>query len=225
NNCRLKLDLPNNQDLLVEFLEKINIPLVAVISAGRPLLIAELEKKVDAILWNFHLGVEAGNSLAACLLGEVNPSGKITLSFPKEFGQIPIYYNRYPYGRPDIVHYLDGDLEPLYPFGYGLSYSKFNFENVEISFQAGFIKVTLEIENVSEIDGKEVVQIYLVPDLMNKLLPEKQLIAFKKIEVKAKSKVKLELETKIDLGNYRRGVSIMVGISSLAGITKYFSFD
>lgn len=225
NNCRTKMDLPNNQDALVSKLAELNIPLIAVVSAGRPLIITEIAKKVKAMLWNFHLGSEAGNTIAAALVGKVNPSAKTTVTFPKEFGQIPLYYNRYPYGRSDITHYMDGDLDPLYPFGYGLSYSQFKYHDFNCSLSENKLSVDLEVENTSEIDGKEIVQVYLIADLMKELIPEKRLVAFQKVFLKGKSKQKVSFEIDLDLKNYRRGITIMVGPSSVEGQTKYFDLE
>ncbi len=221
NNCRLSLNLPLNQEALIDFLSDLNIPLIGIISSGRPLIIENVEKKVKALLWNFHLGCEAGNSLAACLLGEVNPSAKTAVTFPKKFGQIPIYYNRYPYGRPDIVRYMDGDLDPLYPFGYGLSYSEFTYHDFNPILKGNKLFIEFEIENISEFDGKEVVQIYVIPEVIKSLVPEKQLIAFKKTNLKAKSKACINMEIDLDLSNYRSGITIMVGSSSKSVTSKY----
>lgn len=225
NNCRTKLDLPHNQDLLVEELSKLNIPLIGIVSAGRPLIITELVKRVKALLWNFHLGSEAGNTIAAALAGEINPSAKTTVTFPKEFGQIPIYYNRYRYGRSDIAHYKDGELEPLYSFGYGLSYSKFIYHDCICELNGNKLSLALDVENVSDVDGKEIVQVYLLADLIKELVPEKRLIAFKKVFIKGKSKQRIEFAINLDLKKYRKGITIMVGPSSVQGQTKYLTLE
>ncbi|MGB4695476.1 MAG: glycoside hydrolase family 3 N-terminal domain-containing protein [Bacilli bacterium] len=225
NNCRTKLDLPHNQEALVSEVKKLGLPIVAIVSAGRPLLISGIHEKANVLLWNFHLGSEAGNALASVLAGDANPSAKTTVTFPKESGQIPIYYNRYPYGRPDIVHYADGDMEPLYPFGFGLSYSEFKYHDFACRLEGSKLMVELEVENMSDVDGKEVVQVYLLPDLIRKLVPRKKLIAYKKIFLKARSKQRLVFEIPLDLEDYRRGITIMVGPSSIHGRSKYISLN
>ena len=221
NNCRTKLDLPGNQEKLVEELAKLGLPLIVLISAGRPLLIKRVEEMAGALLWNFHLGSEAGNAIARILSGDVNPSAKTTVTFPKEFGQIPICYNRYPYSRPDLVHYVDGDMEPLHPFGFGLSYSEFKYQDFEYRLEGKKLMIGLEVENMSDVDGKEVVQVYLIPDLLRRLVPEKSLIAFRKVFIEARNKKRIHFEIDLNLDSYRRGITILVGGSSVSGLTKY----
>ena len=148
NHNRQFLDLPFNQNELGMF-SSFKKPLTFW-CLGRPLAIADLAKKASGILWCWHLGVEAGSSIADVLTGEVNPSAKLTQTFPKTLGQVPIYYNRYQTGRPELLSYVDGDLEPLYPFGFGLHYGCVRYEQTETEYLAAteqlIVKVRLENE-------------------------------------------------------------------------------
>ena len=114
--------------MLVEEISLLNKPTIALIISGRPLTLTNVNDKVDAVLWMGHLGIEAGNAISDILFGKVNPTGKLTASFPKHVGQIPIYYNHKSTGRPYAPKYLDCDDRPLYPFGYGLSYTEFKIK-------------------------------------------------------------------------------------------------
>jgi beta-glucosidase len=143
------------------------------------------------------LGTQSGNAIAAVLYGDYNPSGKLPMTFPRNVGQVPIYYNHKNTGRPtmnekDIVfwsHYTDVQNTPLYPFGYGLSYSKFEYSDLKLSQKSftknGSIEVSVQIKNNSNIDGKEVVQLY-IRDLVGSFTrPVKELKAFEMVELKA----------------------------------------
>ena len=219
NNNRSTLDLPDNQDLLAEFLANENIPFIAYVAAGRPLAITGLANKALALLWSFHLGHQAGSALAKILAGIENPSAKTTVTFPRSLGQIPIYYNRLFCGRPELIHYLDEEITPLYPFGYGLSYSEFYYHLPEVSFNKDKQIVTVEgwIENVSDLPGKEVIQVYLLPQKTSVLCPVKSLIGFKKVEVAPHQSVSYQINCPINNKFYGDLVNIMVGPSSQLG--------
>ncbi|MDI9507551.1 MAG: glycoside hydrolase family 3 N-terminal domain-containing protein [Bacillota bacterium] len=219
NNNRASLDLPGGQDALADFLARENIPFIAYVTAGRPLAIANLCEKAGALLWSFHLGHKAGVALAKVLAGVANPSAKTTVTFPRSLGQVPIYYNRLPCGRPDIARYMDEELEPLFPFGYGLSYSEFRYRRPKASYEAARQTITVSgrIENTSALAGKEVIQVYLTPLKTSVLLPEKSLIGFEKILVPPKATVNYKINCPIERGLYHDEIALLVGTSSRTG--------
>jgi beta-glucosidase len=165
---------------------------------GRPLTITEESELATAILDVWFSGSESGHAIADVLFGDVNPSGKITSTFPRNIGQIPIYYNHKNTGRPldntegkfvkFLSNYIDVRNEPLYPFGYGLSYTKFDYSNLKLSSdqmnQDGSIDVSVDVSNSGDYDGKEVVQLY-IRDLVGSVTrPVKELKGFQKVEIK-----------------------------------------
>ena len=138
---RVSLDLPGLQQELLEAVYKVNKNIVLVLMNGRPLAINWADANVPAIVEAWHLGTQSGHAIAQVLYGDYNPSGKLPMTFPKNVGQVPIYYNYKNTGRPtipapDLVfwsHYTDIDNEPLYPFGHGLGYSKFKYGDLKLS--------------------------------------------------------------------------------------------
>jgi beta-glucosidase len=163
---------------------------------GRPLSLDWENKNVTAILETWFGGTEAGNAIADILFGGVNPSGKLTVSFPVNVGQIPIYYNHKNTGRPykgDVLfkytsRYLDVSNDPLYPFGYGLSYTTFSYSDIKLSqttiTQTGKITAAVTVSNTGNYDGEEVVQLY-IRDLVGSVTrPVKELKGFQKIFLK-----------------------------------------
>ncbi|HHU24794.1 MAG TPA: glycosyl hydrolase [Acholeplasmataceae bacterium] len=182
NHNRQFLDLPFNQNELVDALATFNKPIIALVFSGRPLAITDLNKKAASILWCWHLGVEAGNSITSVLTGEVNPSAKLTQTFPKTLGQVPIYYNRYQTGRPELLSYVDGNLEPLYPFGFGLHYGNIKYSQMEVKYSADILQLVVKVllENESNYPIYEIVQVYLSSKYNQKLRPVKELCGFKK---------------------------------------------
>ncbi len=194
---RSNLDLPGVQQELLEEIYKANPNIILVLNNGRPLTIPWAAEKIPAIVEAWQLGTQSGNAIAQVLYGDYNPSGKLPMSFPRNVGQVPIYYNHKNTGRPtmnekDIVfwsHYTDVQNTPLYPFGYGLSYSKFEYSDLKLSQKSftrnGKIEVSVQIKNNSNIDGKEVVQLY-IRDLVGSFTrPVKELKAFELVELKA----------------------------------------
>src|SRR5947207_17916 len=157
-SSRASLDLPGDQMKLIDAVIATKKPVVLVRESGRPLNITWAPEKVSAIVQAWYLGVEAGNAIAHTLLGDASPSGRLALSWPRAIGQIPIYYNHKNTGRPsapDRWHtgYLDLNKEPLFPFGFGLTYTKFSYSNpkndASIS-KDGTLHVSAEIENVGK---------------------------------------------------------------------------
>ena len=192
---RTELDLPGVQQQLLEEIYKVNTNIVLVLTNGRPLAIPWADEHIPAILETWHLGTQSGNAIAQVLYGDYNPSGKLPMTFPRNVGQVPIYYNYKNTGRPtmntpDIVfwsHYIDEKNTPLYPFGHGLSYSKFEYSNLRLSSNSltkdGKIEVSVDLKNNSSITGKEVVQLY-IRDLIGSLTrPVKELKGFEMVEL------------------------------------------
>ncbi len=191
---RSTLDLPGVQEELAKELLKTGKPIVVVLMNGRPLSINWLNDNANAILETWFAGTMAGNAIAKVLFGDYNPSGKLPVTFPRTVGQVPIYYNHKNTGRPgDLKNhytskYLDLPLTPLYPFGYGLSYTTFKYTDLNLSSNKitneDSIIVSVKVKNTGNYDGEEVVQMY-VQDLVGSVTrPVKELKGFKKIMLK-----------------------------------------
>ena len=209
------LSLLEPQKKLIRRLKQTGKPLVLVLMAGRPMTIVEEMELADALLLTWHPGVEAGNAIADVLFGEYNPSGKITMTFPRNVGQIPIYYAHRTTGRPnegDVFqkfrsNYLDVPNSPLLPFGYGLSYTTFSYSNIKINkreFSAGgTLEAGVTVTNTGKHDGQEVVQMYIQDMVASITRPVKELKGFQKIFLKAgESKVVNFTITEEDLKFY-----------------------
>lgn len=197
---RTDITLPGVQSKLAKKLAKVNSNIIAVTFSGRPLAIPELDETMAAILHMWFPGTEGGNAVANLLYGIVNPSGKLSMSFPKSTGQCPIYYNRTNTGRPKPLHkdhvfcgytsnYIDCGNLPLYSFGHGLSYSKFVYEGLELSSDVitsdSTITAKVRVRNDSNINGKEIVMLYIRDLYASNVRPVQQLIAFEKVEIAA----------------------------------------
>ena len=194
---RSSLQLPGVQEELMKEIYKTGKPIVLLLNTGRPLIFNWAADNIPAILYTWWLGTEAGNSIADVVFGDYNPAGKLPMSFPRTEGQIPIYYNHYSTGRPAkdendknyVSAYIDLQNSPRFPFGYGLSYTKFNISNLklsanELAINGGKLAVTVNVENVGDYDGEEVVQLY-VRDLFGCVVrPVKELKGFKKLFLK-----------------------------------------
>lgn len=190
------IGLQASQVRLLKALKATGKPIVMVLFNGRPMTITWEDENMDAILDVWHTGIEAGNGIADVLFGKVNPSGKLTTSFPVAVGQIPIYHSILNTGRPDTTegfskfrsNYLDIPNDPLYPFGYGLSYTTFAYSNLKISggilAKRGELTVSVDVRNTGKVAGKEVVQMY-VRDVVGSISrPIKELKGFEKISLK-----------------------------------------
>lgn len=203
---RANISLPGQQSQLFEALEQVDKPTVAVFMNGRPMAIEQEVEQVDAIIEAWHLGIEMGHAVAQTLSGANNPSAKLTISFPRISGQCPIYYNHPNTGRPAgrskfTSKYMDVAPGPLYSFGYGLSYSKFSFEQAELTETNDAIQVTLEVHNTSNRDGQEVVQLYVTDKVGSIVRPVKELKGFEKVLVPANSSECVQITiSKQDLG-------------------------
>lgn len=203
---RAFLNLPGAQEQLVNEVAKSGKPLVAVILAGRPLTFHETAAEVKAVLWAWHPGTMGGPALADLLFGRAVPSGKLTVTFPRTVGQVPIYYAHLNTGRPASADelgvpmgnpaepkgytskYIDVDFTPEYPFGYGLSYTDFEYSNLHVATPAvqmgGTIRVSAEIANRGSHEGTEIVQFYVHPVAASVVQPVRLLKGFRRIHLK-----------------------------------------
>jgi beta-glucosidase len=192
---RSEIGLPGVQQELLEEVYKVNPNIVLVLTNGRPLAIPWAAKNIPAIVEAWQLGTQSGNAIAEVLYGDYNPSGKLPVTFPRSVGQLPLYYNHMSTGRPSTndpesvfwTHYIDEKTSPQFPFGYGLSYSKFVYSNIQVNQKSftkdGEITVSVEIKNNSNVKGKEVIQLY-IQDLYGSITrPVKELKDFKMIEL------------------------------------------
>jgi len=194
---RSDIDLPGVQNELAEAVARLNKPVVAVLVNGRPLVLSRLHEAVPAILEAWFPGSMGGKAIADVLFGEFNPSAKLTMTFPRNGGQIPIYYNEKPTGRPLSADkytskYLDVPNSPLFPFGHGLSYTTFAYENFHVqssSLNYGeTLNVSVDVKNTGGRDGEEIVQCYLRDLVGSVTRPMKQLKGFRKVFIKTGEK-------------------------------------
>lgn len=218
---RAHLDLPGVQQKLVEEIQKTGKPVVVVLMNGRPLTIPWIDKNIPAILETWFLGSQAGNAIADVLVGDYNPAGKLPVTFPRAVGQIPLYYSMKNTGRPMDPNnkytskYLDESNDPLYPFGYGLSYTTFAYGDVTVSkseiTDKDEISISCAVTNAGTRQGEEVVQLY-VRDLVGSVTrPLKELKAFQKIALKpGESKTVTFRLTAKDLSFYKRDMTFGV---------------
>jgi len=211
---RTKLDLPGVQQELLEAVYKVNPNIVLVLNNGRPLALPWADENIPAIVEAWHLGSQSGHAIAQVLYGDYNPSGKMPMTVPRSVGQVPIYYNYKNTGRPtlpapDIVfwsHYSDEKNTPLYPFGHGLSYTSFKYENLAIENNYATtkeVKVTVKLTNTGAVKGKEVAQLYLRDLFASVTRPVKELKGFEMVELEpGASKIVSFILTKKELGFY-----------------------
>lgn len=194
---RSTLRLPGVQEELIKAIQATGKPVVVMINAGRPLIFNWTADHVPAILYTWWLGSEAGNAIADVLFGDYNPSGKLPMSFPREEGQIPIYYNHFNTGRPAkneaetnyVSAYTDLKNSPKFPFGYGLSYTSFDYSNLKLSKNkiksTESVVVSLAVTNSGKVAGEEVVQVYLRDKVGSVVRPIIELKDFQKIQLNA----------------------------------------
>ncbi|MDP3944428.1 MAG: glycoside hydrolase family 3 N-terminal domain-containing protein [Lutibacter sp.] len=192
---RSNIHLPGVQEDLVKAIMATGKPVVVLINAGRPLIFNWTADNVPAILYTWWLGSEAGNAIADVLFGDVNPSAKLPISFPREEGQIPIYYNKFNTGRPfdNNQHspyrsaYIDLPGSPKYPFGFGLSYTTFEYSELKLSKKkiknTENIEVSINITNTGKVFGEEIVQLYLRDKVGSVVRPIMELKDFQKIKL------------------------------------------
>lgn len=221
---RTNLNIPESQQKLIRELVKTGKPVVLVLMSGRPLVISEEMEMPVSILQVWHPGVEAGNAIADVLFGDYNPSGKLTATWPRNVGQIPIYYRMKTTGRPAASpsefqkfksNYLDVENTPQLPFGYGLSYTNFEYGETKASSdklsENESITITTTVTNTGDFDGEEVVQLYIHDKVRSITPPMKELKAFKKISLKKGETKEVSFElTAEDLKFYNADLEFVV---------------
>ena len=239
---RSSLDLPGRQLDLVKAVQATGKPVVIVLMNGRPLTINWIAENSPAILETWFAGSQAGNAIADVLFGDVNPSGKLPVTFPRAVGQIPIYYNYMNTGRPpDAANkytskYLDVPWTPLFPFGFGLSYTQFKITGLSLNAERiranGQLTATVDIDNVGQRAGDEVVQLYIRDVAASMTRPVKELKGFQRVTLQPgqRTQVRFQIGSK-ELGFHNRQMKfvvepgefkVMVGPNSAELIEKSF---
>ncbi len=194
---RTNLDLPGFQQELLEEVYKVNKNIVLVLMNGRPLVLNWHSENLPAIVEAWHLGTSSGNAIAEVLYGDFNPSGKLPMSFPRSVGQLPLYYNYKSTGRPGAdgedagsvfwSHYQDELNSPLYPFGYGLSYTDFTISNISLSSNElsndESITASVTVSNIGDVKGREVVQLYIQDKYASATRPVRELKGFELVDL------------------------------------------
>ena len=192
---RSSIHLPGVQEQFVQAMAALGKPVVVLISAGRPLIFNWIADNVPAIVYTWWLGTEAGNAIADVLSGDYNPSAKLPMTFPRSEGQIPIYYNYFSTGRPFkhdtdnnyVTAYKDLQNSPRYPFGFGLSYTRFEYGSIKLSAdtiaQTQKLLATIQVSNAGSFEGEEVVQLYVQDVTASLVRPVRELKAFQKIKL------------------------------------------
>jgi beta-glucosidase len=212
SSSRTNLEIPQAQKDLLQELLKTGKPVVLVLFTGRPLVLVQENETVPAILNTWFAGSEAGSAIADVLFGDENPSGKLTTTFPRSVGQVPIYYSHKNTGRPlgnqegkfekFKSNYIDERNEPLFPFGFGLSYTTFDYSNLKITSEKmnfnGKVSASVDVTNTGVYEGKEVVQLY-IRDLVGSVTrPLKELKGFEKITLKKGEKKTVTFEISVE---------------------------
>ena len=199
---RSTIDLPGRQLELVQAIHATGKPMIVVLVNGRPLSVSWIASNVPAILESWMGGIQGGSAIADVLFGDVNPGGKLPVTFPRSVGQVPIYYNYLHTGRPPDAQnkytskYLDLPSSPLFPFGHGLSYTKFKISNLQLSAPRiaanGKVTVSVEVENVGQRAGDEVVQLYIRDLVATMSRPVKELKGFQRVTLQPGEKRRVE---------------------------------
>lgn len=214
SSSRSELSIPASQQKLLAALKATGKPLVIVLMNGRPLTLVNEDRMADALLETWFSGTEGGNAIADVLFGDYNPSGKLPITFPRTVGQIPLYYNHLPTGRPYnyakpnkyTSHYYDTVNGPLYPFGYGLSYTRFSVSPVKMSAETmprnGTIEASVTVTNTGDRDGATVVQMYLNDPVASISRPVQDLRGFKRIMLKAGESQTVSFKIDVDALKY-----------------------
>ncbi|HXL79434.1 MAG TPA: glycoside hydrolase family 3 N-terminal domain-containing protein, partial [Pyrinomonadaceae bacterium] len=239
------LDLTGRQMDLVKAVHATGKPTIVVLINGRPLTVGWIFENTPAVLEAWMGGTEAGNAIADVLFGDVNPSGKLPVTFPRTVGQVPIYYNHMNTGRPPEANnrytskYLDVPWTPLFPFGYGLSYTRFKITNLQLSAQrisaTGRLTASVEVENVGKRSGDEVVQLYIRDVAASMTRPVKELKGFQRLTLQPGEKKRVEfLLTGAELGFWNRELrftvepgkfEVMVGANSEELLEATFTIE
>lgn len=192
----MTLDLFGEQNELADAITALGKPVVLYLANGRPLSINKLAETVPAIVEGWYMGQETGTAAADIIFGEVNPSGKLTITFPKSVGQIPMYYNHKPSAR--WQDYISLDIKPLFHFGYGLSYTKFKYGKPVLKKttikKSEATKVMVEVKNAGKVAGDEIVQLYIRDMVSSVTRPVKELKGFARISLKPGETKKVTFE-------------------------------
>ena len=231
-HSRAFLDLPGAQEALVSEIAKAGVPIVTVILAGRPLTFHEVAAKSAAVLYAWHPGTMGGPAIVDLLFGDAVPSGKLPVTFPRTVGQVPIYYAHLPTGRPPspdelgiplgnpvnpvgyTSKYVDVDFTPEYPFGFGLSYSAFQYSNLRISARklpmGGHLTLSADITNTGSREADEIVQLYVHQEVASVSQPVRELKGFRRVHLRPGQKVKVQFEmTPRDLAFYNQRMQLV----------------
>ena len=219
--ARSSLDLPGRQLDLVKAVQATGKPTVVVLMNGRPLTFNWIAENTPAILETWFAGTQAGNAIADVLFGDINPGGKLPVTFPRSVGQIPLYYNHKNTGRPPdeknkyTSKYLDVAWTPQFPFGFGLSYTQFKITNLQLDQQRlplnGKLTVSVDVENTGKRAGDEVVQLYIRDTVASVSRPVKELKGFQRVTLQAGEKKRVEFVlTPAELGFWNRAMSFTV---------------
>ncbi|MFS2223331.1 beta-glucosidase BglX [Pantoea sp. B65] len=245
-SSRSDITLPASQQKLLAALKTTGKPLVLVLMNGRPLVLVKEYQQTDALLETWFSGTEGGNAISDVLFGDYNPSGKLPMSFPRSVGQIPIYYNHLNTGRPYnfekpnkyTSHYYDTANGPLFPFGYGLSYTRFQVSPVKMSATTmprnGKITASVTVTNTGDRDGATVVQLYLRDQVASISRPVKELKGFKRIMLKAGESQTVSFPIDVDALKFWNArmqqvaesgkFSVMIGLDSAKTEDAEFSY-
>jgi beta-glucosidase len=257
-HCRSNIDLPGAQHELIKRVAAQNKPVVLVVMAGRPLTLEPIIEHVDAILFAWHPGTMGGPAIVDLLFGHANPSGKTPVSFPHNVGQVPVYYAHKNTGRPPSEHsymhqddfpirapqispgmsstYLDVHYLPLFPFGFGLSYTRFDYSDLQLSSHTLTadepLKVSVTVGNTGDFDGEEVVQLYIRDKVGSVTRPVKELKGFQRVAIEKHQHRVIEFELTVDdlafydieqTLNYEAGeFDVWVGPNSADGLHSGF---
>ena len=260
-HSRAYLDLPGAQNDLVKELSKTGKPLILVVMTPRPLTIGEIQQYADAVIYAWHPGTMAGPALADVLFGVKSPSGKLPVTFPKAPGQIPVYYAHKNTGRPpsdesfthiqdipvrsfqtsigNTSHYLDVGFKPLYPFGFGLSYTSFEYSNLLLENNRlshdDSLKVSIDLSNTGNYMGTEVVQLYIRDMVASITRPVKELKDFRRVSIDPGKKVSVHFTLPVSelgfydaKGNYKvepGKFRVWIGGSSDSGLSEDFLLE
>ena len=211
NLDRCDLNLPGKQQDFLKSIYETGVPVVLVLQSGRPLTLMWENEHIPAIVQAFFSGELGGRAIAEALFGIINPSGKLPISFPKHVGQIPVYYSRKPAGGK---RYVEGyDREPLFPFGFGLSYTTFEYSDLKLSSETiktdEILTVSFNVTNTGEVEGEEVAQVYIRDYFASVVKPAMELKGFERI--KAFRTLNPKYEWVVEPGQMR----VMIGRSSV----------
>lgn len=207
-SSKANIELPGEQRKMLEKLLASGKPVVTVLMNGRPLALGWEAEHLPVIVESWHLGIQMGTAVASVLFGDVNPSGKLSSSFPSVSGQCPMYYNHPSTGRPGskskfTSRYLDAPFDALYPFGYGLSYTTFAYDDMKVTESNDDLQVTVNVTNTGTVAGTETVQLYMQDVTGSLVRPVKELKGFVKLELEAGETQKATLTLKKqDMGFY-----------------------